>query len=183
MAEPATGVELRDCPPRGRIELRGDPAGPGFVAGVADSVGLEPPLTPNTSRSEAECTILWLGPDAWLIEIPAEAENAVAKELEKCLSNLHASVAVVGAGSVTWSLAGSSARDVLAKGMTLDLDPRRFRAGACARSLLARVPVLLHRCHDGPVYEITVARSFFDYGLHWLRDAASEYMRMLPPTG
>ena len=177
MAEPATGVELRDCPPRGRIELRGDPVDPGFVAGVVGSVGLEPPLTPNTSRSEAACTILWLGPDAWLIEIPAEAEHAVAKELEKSLSDLHASVAVVGAGSVTWSLAGSNARDVLAKGMTLDLDPERFRAGSCARSLLARVPVLLHRPGYALVYEVTVARSYAEHARDWLEDAALEYGR------
>ena len=175
MAEPAPGVELRACPPRGRIELRGDPADPEFVAGVAASVGFGPPLTPNTGRSEAECVILWLGPDAWLIEVRAEGENALARELEKSLEGCHSSVAIVGDGLVTLSVSGPRAADVLAKGMTLDLDPARFRAGDCARSLLARVPVLLFRPGDALVYEVTVARSYADHARDWLEDAALEY--------
>ena len=81
----------------------------------------------------------------------------------------------MGGGSVSWSLAGSNARDVLAKGMTLDLDPQRFRAGDCARSLLARVPVLLHRPGDALVYEVTAARSYAEHVRNWLEDAALEY--------
>ena len=59
--------------------------------------------------------------------------------------------------------------------MTLDLDPTRFRAAHCARSLLARIPVLLHRPGDDAVYEVTVARSYSEHALDWLRDAALEY--------
>ena len=73
MAEPARGVELRVCPPRGRIELRGDLGDEAFVEAVSNALGLEPPPTPNRSRSRADTVILWLGPDAWLIEVPAEA--------------------------------------------------------------------------------------------------------------
>lgn len=175
MAEPARGVELRVCPPRGRIELRGDPGDGAFVEAVSNALGLELPPTPNRSRSRADTVILWLGPDAWLIEVPAEAEHAVARALEDSLSDRHASVAVVGAGGVTWSLTGPGARDLLAKGMTLDLDPERFRAECCARSLLARVSVLLHRPGDGPVYELTVPRSYAEHAREWLEDAALEY--------
>ena len=149
MAEPARGVELhasvRRAAGSNSAATRSDGA---FVGAVSNALGLEPPPTPDRSRSRADTVILWLGPDAWLIEVPAEAERAVARTLEESLSDRHASVAVVGAGSVTWSLTGPMARDLLAKGMTLDLDPERFRAGCCARSLLARVPVLLHRPGD-----------------------------------
>ena len=175
MVEPVPGVGLRVCPPRGRIELRGDPADPSFVKGVSDVLGLEPPLVPNTSRSGTQIVILWLGPDAWSIEVPAETENDVARKLENSLSGLHASVAPVGAGGVTFSLAGPRAADVLAKGMTLDLYPDRFRAGACARSLLARIPVLLHRPGDALAYEVTVPRSYADFARDWLEDDAFEY--------
>ena len=59
--------------------------------------------------------------------------------------------------------------------MTLDLDPERFRAGCCARSLFARVPVLLHRPGDDPLYELTVPRSYAEFARDWLEDAALEY--------
>ena len=175
MAEPAPGIELRECPPRGRIDLRGDPADRAFATGVSSVLGLEPPPTPNTSRPGAESFILWLGPDQWLIEVAHEAQTGIANTLESALSALHASVAIVGDGYATLSLAGKRAADVLAKGMTLDLDPDRFLPGCCARSLLAKVPVLLHRPGDDLFYEITVARSYSDYAWRWLDDAALEY--------
>ena len=175
MAEPGPGVELRACPPRGRIELRGDPGDPGLTAAVAEAVGLEPPRTPHTGRSHADTVILWLGPDAWLIEVPAEVEDEVAGELEKSLSECHASVAIVGDAYVTLSLSGPRATDVLAKGMTLDLSPDRFPAGACARSLLAKVPVMLRRRGDAPEYEVSVPRSYAEFARDWLEDAALEY--------
>ena len=175
MAEPAQGVELRPCPPRGRIDLRGDADDPAFLTAVSGVLGLEPPTAPNTSRSAARATVLWLGPDAWLIEIERAAEAEVAATLAQALSDLHASVAAVGDGSAAFSVSGPRAADLLAKGMTLDLDPTRFRAAHCARSLLARIPVLLHRPGDDPVYEVTVARSYSEHALYRLRDAALEY--------
>ena len=114
--------------------------------------------------------------------LAAAAEAAIAQTLEDALSDLHSAVATVGDGNVTLSLSGPRAVDVLAKGMTLDLDPDRFRARVCARGLLARVPVLLHRPGDDLLYEVAVARSFSDYALHWLTDAAFEYTRTFPPT-
>ncbi|MXY18366.1 MAG: sarcosine oxidase subunit gamma [Acidobacteria bacterium] len=179
MAETAAretpAVTLSRCAPRGRIDLRGDAADPAFAAGVSSVIGVEPPSTANTGRSATGAVILWLGPDEWLVEVAAAAESEVAKARETALSGLHASVEIVGDGSVTLSLAGGRAADVLAKGMTLDLAPDRFGAGCCARSLLARVPVLLYRPGQAAVYEITVARSFSDYALRWLDDAALEY--------
>ena len=175
MAEPAPGVALRICPPRGRIDLRGDPADPAFPAAVSSVLGLELPSTPNTSRSAGAATVLWLGPDAWLIETERAMEAEVAETLKQALPDLHCSVAAVGDGSVAVSVSGPRAADVLAKGMTLDLDPARFRAGHCARSLLARIPVLLHRPGDDVIYEVTAARSYSEYALDWLHDAALEY--------
>ena len=175
MAEPAPGVQLRICAPRGRIDLRGDPADPAFVTAVSGILGLEPPTTPNTARSAGAATVLWLGPDAWLIETERAMEAEIAETLAQALSDLHCSVAVVGDGSVAFSVSGPKAADVLAKGMTLDLDPTRFRAGHCARSLLARIPVLLYRPGDDLVFEVTVARSYSEHALDWLEDAALEY--------
>jgi sarcosine oxidase subunit gamma len=70
---------------------------------------------------------------------------------------------------------GSNARAVLAKGCPLDLHERAFAAGRCAQTLLAKVPVLVHRAGVEPTFEIHVARSFRDYAWVWLQAAASEY--------
>jgi len=168
-------VRLAECPLRGRINLRGDAADAAFLAAVSGATGVEPPTEPNTGRCGPGNIILWLGPDEWLVETAAEAEAATAAALEQALSSLHAAETVVGDAVTTLSLSGSRAPDVLAKGMTLDLDPTRFRPGACARSLLAKATVTLHRPANDIAYEITVGRSFADYAWRWLQDAALEY--------
>ena len=170
-------VTLARCRSRGRINLRGDGADPAFRAGVAGVLGVEPPPAAHTSRTGGRGAILWLGPDEWLVEVAAAAETGMAAALEDALSGLHASVAAVGDGHVTLSLSGPRSVDVLAKGMTLDIDPDRFPAGGCARSLLAKAPVLLYRPGDDLRYEVTVARSFSDYASRWLEDAALEYLQ------
>ena len=175
-ANDSPAVSLTPCGPRGRINLRGDAGDPAFNEGVATVIGVGPPSKANTTTSGAGGVILWLGPDEWLIEVAAAAESELATALESALSDLHASVVMVGDAHITLSLSGPKAVAVLAKGMTLDLDPDHFLAGCCARSLLAKAPVLLHRPGAEVLYEITVARSFADYVSLWLRDATIEYL-------
>lgn len=181
MAETAAidipAVSLAPCAPRGRINLRGDAGDAAFNEGVARVIGVGPPSKANTAMSGSGGVILWLGPDEWLVEVAAAAESELAMSLESTLSDLHAAVVVVGDAHITLSLSGPKAVDVLAKGMTLDLDPDHFPAGSCARSLLAKAPVLLHRPGADFLYEVTAARSFSDYVSHWLHDAAIEYLR------
>lgn len=180
MAETAANdgpaVSLTPCAPRGRINLRGDAGDPAFNEGVARVIGVGPPSKANTTAAGDRGVILWLGPDEWLIEVAAATETELAMSLESTLSDLHAAVVVVGDAHITLSLSGPKAAEVLAKGMTLDLDPDHFPAGCCARSLLAKAPVLLHRPGVDVLYEITVTRSFADYVSLWLRDAAIEYL-------
>ena len=168
-------VTLDECPPRGRINLRGNGQDSAFASAVSATLGLELPVEANTSRVGNGTTILWLGPDEWLIETEAESDSAIMDALETSLADQHVAVTLVSDSSLTFRLAGPSAADVLAKGMTLDLDPAVFGAGVCARSLLARSAVLLHRPAIEDVYEITVARSFSDYVHRWLGDAMLEY--------
>jgi sarcosine oxidase subunit gamma len=177
VASDGPAVTVARCPSRGRINIRGDSGNPAFVAGVAGIVGVEPPTVTNTSQSGAEAVVLWLGPDEWQIEVAAAVETEIASQLDDALAELHASAVAVGNGHVTLSISGPHALDVLAKGMTLDLVPVHFPAGRCARSLLAKAPVLLHRPGDELLYEVTVARSFSGYAFRWLEDAAIEYLQ------
>ncbi len=168
-------VRLGECPARGRINLRGDTGDPAFRAAVAGAVGIEPPTAPNTAQKATDKTVLWLGPDEWLIETDPAAEAATAAALADAFASLHAAATVVGDATTTLSLTGPRAPDVLAKGMTLDLDPARFLAGHCARSLMAKASVTLHRPGAEIAFEITVGRSFADYAWRWLEDAMLEY--------
>ncbi len=78
-------------------------------------------------------------------------------------------------GRAVIGLSGPHASDVLMKGCSLDVHPRKFAPGDCAQSMLAKALVILHQTDAAPAYDIYVERSFADYLWSWLEDAAAEY--------
>jgi sarcosine oxidase subunit gamma len=89
----------------------------------------------------------------------------------------HGGAAVdVSAQRTTVRLRGARARDVLAKGCSLDLHPTVFGRGAAAQTLLGlAVVVLLPLSDNGTDYQILVRSSFAGYLAGWLLDAAEEF--------
>jgi methylglutamate dehydrogenase subunit D len=80
-------------------------------------------------------------------------------------------VTVLTAGRVRIRIVGPAARDVLAKGIPLDLHPSEFQVGRSAQTGLHHTGVFLERvAEDG--YEIYVQRSYAAWIWEWLVDAA-----------
>ena len=138
---------------------------------VKNSTGVSLPSTPNTTASGNNLTVLWLGPDEWLIVGPVGTEQALTDALEGAAP----AVIDVSEGRTVIRLAGSMARDVLAMGCPLDLHPSVFAAGQCAQSHIARTTVILHQVDDDPTYDIYVERSQADYLWTWLAQAGAPY--------
>src|SRR5271154_6698566 len=172
MAERTSAVALTDIPSLVLLDLRGDPGDPAFVAAVEGVLGAAPPTTPNTVAAGAGASLLWLGPDQWLMVALA---SDIAWRLETALGELHHSVCDVSAGRHVLELAGPEARTVLAKGMGLDLHVRAFKPGSCAQTALARVPVVLQQLDETPRYRLYVRRSFAPYIVAWLTAAMREF--------
>lgn len=166
------GVVLSERPNRPMLDLRCDAADPEVARVIKDDCRLDLPLDPNTTSTARGTTVLWLGPDEWLIVGPMEKE---AQRLRAGLAQHAAAVTEVGESRTVIGLSGPRARDVLMKGCTLDLHPRAFGSGHCAQTLLAKAGVLLHQAGDDPAYEIYVLRSFAEYLWLWLEDAAAAF--------
>ena len=172
------GVVLAERPFRGQINLRGDPADEEFAAAVARTVGAPLPTEPNTTAAGDTVTVLWLGPNEWVIRLPGPQEQEYADTLRRSLGDRHVSVTPIGHSRTVIGLSGPRSRDVLLKGCALDLHPAIFRPGDCAQTLLALNGVILHRLDDtdgGSAWDIDVRRSFARYAWLWLEDAALEY--------
>ena len=54
----------------------------------------------------------------------------------------------------------------------LDLHPREFEPGQCAQTRLAKAGMIVSPLADGAGFEVIVRRSFADYLLRFLQDAA-----------
>ena len=150
------------------IDLRGDPLNAAFLASARTALGTALPLTPNTTIKGKGCEVLWLGPDEWLLAGPAPTP------IDEQLPIEHGFLTDVSHGRAGWRIGGPRALDLLAKGCSLDLHPRAFRAGNCAQTALAHIGVLLHR-RDTASFDIYCARSYARHLWHWLTGSAAEF--------
>lgn len=168
---------LGERPHRCQINLRGNAADLTFLSAVENAARIALPVEPNTAIAAGALSALWLGPDEWLIVGPDGERQGLLEELRGELANQHAAVTDVSEARTVLLVAGPRARDLLAKGTSLDLHPRAFGPGRCAQSGIAHANMILHQLDDRPTFELYVLRSFADYLWSWL-EAAGLGLRM-----
>ncbi len=177
LAETGAGDSvLAERADRARLNLRLDPEDAEALTAAGAALGGALPLAPNTAATTVNgWSVLWLGPDEWLVTGPAAGAGALANSLQTSLASKHHALGDVSAMYATLALSGPRAREVLMKGCRLDLHACAFSGGTCVQTALARAQVILHQTDDAPAYEITVRNSFAHYLATWLLDAMAEY--------
>lgn len=164
------GITLTELTPPAAVNLRGLGRDPAFVRAAGSALGCILPLRANTVETTAGRTVVWLGPDEWLVLGEPGQEGAIADALEVALAGQHVSVVDVSGNRALLRLEGDGARGVLEKGCSLDLHPRKFTPGCSAQTLLARAQVILV-ARGADAYDILPRRSFAPYLRAWLEDA------------
>ena len=157
------------------VDLRVDPAGPGVQA-AAELLGVELPTTASTYAKSSDTTVIWQGPDEWLVTGTALAGPELEARLREAVAPHGGAAVDVSGQRTTLRLSGSHSRDVLAKGCAFDLHPRTFGEGIAAETRLGQAGVILLAVDGGGAdYRILVRSSFARYLADWLLDAAEEY--------
>ena len=157
-----------------QLDVRVSPD-PAAADAVAEVIGCRLPLTPGTTAQGPGASVLWLGPDEWLIVGAPGTEGDLSQRLGDALGGLPATVVDVSANRTVIEVSGRRAREVLEKGCSIDLHPRAFGPGRCAQTLLARAQVILEQTGEEPTYRLFVRPSFSGYLAAWLMDAAMEF--------
>jgi len=181
--EGEAGVTLGESPIRGLLVLRGNGANAEFRSAVSTVLGLDPVVEPLTAVRRRDVSMLWLGPDEWLVVTPDRRVERIERTLRDALEGQHAALTDVSHSRAVLVLSGPGARAVLAKGCPLDFHPRAFGPGRCAQSRLAKCQALIHQTHEAPAFEIYVHRSFAQYAWTWLEDAGGELGVRIVPAG
>jgi sarcosine oxidase, subunit gamma len=164
-------VLLTEVPFLAMVNLRVDPAGP-LAGRIAAALGVELPTEPNTVAASGATSVLWLGPDEWLVVGADGAAPGLVEVLRGVLAGARGSAVDVSANRTTIEISGRHARDVLEQGCPVDLHPRAFAPGRCVQTMLARAQVVLWRPGGGSG---GAGRDGSDYLAAWLTDAAAEY--------
>ena len=168
-------VKLREEPFVAMVDLRADPDGPA-ASRAAAILELELPTTPSTYVSTATLTAIWMGPDEWLIAAGTQSGAVLEAQLRAAVGEHGGAAIDVSAQRTTLRLSGPDAREVLAKGCSLDLHPAVFTKGMAAQTTLGLAGVVLIALNDaGTDYGILVRSSFARYLADWLIDAAEEF--------
>jgi sarcosine oxidase, subunit gamma len=169
------GLSLIERPFLGHLNLRGNPEDRAFLDATRRCLGVPLPLKPNTVTENDAVTTLWLRPDEWLVVTEPLKKDELAGALDDALHGILFAVTDVTDGQTIVRISGAHAIDVLRKGCSLDVDPDVFRAGQCAQTLIAKVGVLIRCLDNSPAFDLIVRRSFSEYLVGWLEDAALEY--------
>jgi sarcosine oxidase, subunit gamma len=125
------------------------------------------------STADGAVHVLCLGPGEWLAV--SDAEEALEEHLR--VWNQTRSSGGVAAVNVTDAFAviriqGRHSRAVLSRGCGLDWHPTQFPPAACARTLFAKIALLVD-CVGPECFDLYLGRSYQSYLHAWLTDAAS----------
>ena len=131
---------------------------------------------PQTSRVVVgrDVSFVGYGPGQWLAVSETLASEALARDLADRLKGL-ASISDQSSGRTVIRVSGTRARDVLAKGLPIDLDPRAFPLGSAATSTISLMGVQLWQADDTRSYDIAVFRSLSESFWRWLAASAAEF--------
>jgi sarcosine oxidase subunit gamma len=158
------------------VDLWLDPASEAAAA-ATDVLGLPAlPSTPSTVTTAGDTSAIWFGPEEWLVCSTECSGEVLEAALQQVIAENGGAAVDVSAQRTTLRLQGGDARNVLAKGCSLDLHSSALRTGMAAQTMLGLAAVVLIPLHDnGTDYRILVRSSFARYLAEWLTDAAEEF--------
>lgn len=142
-------------------------------AAVRAAYGVDLPKTPSRVEGQG-VAFVWAGPEQWLAVADRKEDRDLEIEFKKTFGPL-ASVVDQSDGRVVVRISGPRAREMLAKGVPVDLDENAFRPGSVAITHASHIGVILWQIDAKPTYEVALFRSYVDSFAHWLLDSAAEY--------
>jgi heterotetrameric sarcosine oxidase gamma subunit len=143
---------------------------------VRSAYGIELPTAPRLAGGPTpegrSVTFIWSGADQWLgcAEGAADFEAELASALGK-----RAMIADQSDGRCVLGLSGPRVREILAKGVGIDLHARVFKPGDVALTMVAHMGVHLWQLDERPTYEVALFRSLAGSFWSWLSASAAEF--------
>lgn len=138
---------------------------------------VEAPAKPLAVKGKT-ATLVWSGADQFYALFPRVAEEQPLDGLRETFAG-NASLSDQSDGRALIRISGASARKMLAKLSSIDLDDAVFPVGAAAATSIDHTGVNLWRDADAaegsPVYNILVFTSFADSIWHTILDSSAEY--------
>ncbi|MEL6235606.1 MAG: sarcosine oxidase subunit gamma family protein [Pseudomonadota bacterium] len=157
------------APPAGLVSLRADLTDPAVEAALVATTGLSVPGV-RRATTAGDAAALWFSPDEFLLLLPDAARSVVG--LGEALHAVHHLVADTTDARCRVRIAGPSARDLLARGIPVDLAPEAFGPGDLRRTRLGQLAAAVW-CEEAERFSLFCHRSVAEHVAVWLATAAS----------
>lgn len=140
---------------------------------IKSATGCALPKATQATTADAN-TVLWMGPDEFLITGAIDTETDLEANLAKAFGKAHHQIADVSDYYTTIRVSGPFARDALSRLSTLDLHPSRLKAPSAIGSNFGQAQALMHVYEDqqGEVFDFYVRWSMATYLWSLLMEAA-----------
>lgn len=139
---------------------------------VRASIGVDLPARVGDAQAVGSRFLLKTGPEQfWIITQDSEE---IAPALRSAVAPAIGSVTTLSYGRARIWIEGSHSREVLAKGLSIDLDVKVFGPNSFALTGLHHTPVMVLRT-GATRFELYVLRTFAVWTWEWLTDAALPY--------
>lgn len=122
------------------------------------------------TSSNAACTLVWSGPGQWLT-IPTSDDFV---SIVAAFGGI-AAASEQGDGRALIEIGGPAARDILAKGLAIDLHTTAFTPGSVAVTALSHLSVQIWQADATPTYVLSVPRTVAGHVWQWLLESAAEF--------
>jgi sarcosine oxidase subunit gamma len=135
--------------------------------------GFEPPLQPRHIGGD-DVALVWTGPAQWLAIGAGVKGDALVGWLRTELSGL-ASISDQTDGHVVIRLRGPDVRNLLARGLPIDLHVSAFVPGHAAVTMLGHVGLYVWQVDARPTYDLAVPATYAAYVWRWIAAAAAQF--------
>ena len=134
---------------------------------------------PRSAIFNDDIDLVWCGAGRYLAVALSDRHDAFRRQLAVTFAGL-AALSPQSDSRVIFTLNGNHVRDMLARLIPLDVDPRAFPVGQSAATVLGHVPVLVWRGVDaamdnGATFHIAVSRSYAETIWHDLITAGRRF--------
>lgn len=143
-------------------------------APITKCFGTSLPAQPNQANVAGERMAIWLGPDETLLLLADQDESEFSRAANALMAGRLFALNTVSDAFAIYDIEGNSAREMLAKGISVDLHKDYFTPLQTAQTNLSHASVTLI-CMAENTFRVICRASFADYVESWLKDASTEY--------
>ena len=166
------GVAIEELSLTGKINIRGKSSDKEFMKNIGSALNLVLPIEPNVRIFNNNISIMWLGPNEWLVITPENEKDGIISLLKSNLNPQKTAITDVSFNRTILRLEGEKVFTLLSKFLVANLEKILKTNFSVAQTIFIKIPVLfvrnntdeeptsldlhLNRSHTKYVYELLV---------------------------